>query len=156
MKQFRSLEDLARKLAEAPARVTLNVSEGILKTAVKVQGDAQKKFGTYQPAVGDFPAWTPLSEQTVAAKLKAGASGDDPLIGHSSSGKKSKTTNLRGSILVHVEGLTGIVGTNDEVAEWQEFGTKHIPPRPFLRPAVFENHAFLKEEMQRAIVKSYI
>ena len=39
--------------------------------AVKVRDDATKKFGHYQPAVGDLPAWAPLKPATVKAKLTA-------------------------------------------------------------------------------------
>ena len=34
------------------------------------------------------------------------------------------------------EGLTGIVGTNDPVGRWLEFGTSKMAARPWLRPAL--------------------
>ena len=35
------------------------------------------------------------------------------------------------------QGLTGIVGTNNEVGRWLEFGTSKLAARPWLRPAFF-------------------
>lgn len=34
------------------------------------------------------------------------------------------------------QGLTGIVGTNDPVGRWLEFGTSKMAARPWLRPAL--------------------
>lgn len=47
---------------------------------------------------------------------------------------------LQSSIATETDGLTSLVGSTDEVALHQEYGTATIPPRPFLAPLA-EAHA---------------
>ena len=49
-----------------------------------------------------------------------------------------RTGGLRDSISTHVEGAEATVGSVSPIALYQEQGTEHIPPRPFLGPAAFE------------------
>lgn len=37
------------------------------------------------------------------------------------------------------KGTTTLGAKVTQVAEWQEFGTKNIPPRPFMRPTIADN-----------------
>lgn len=46
------------------------------------------------------------------------------------------TGRLRDSLSWRVEHDTGIVGTNVEYAEYQEYGTRFQPAQSFLRPAL--------------------
>lgn len=102
-------------------------------------------IGTYQDRVGPFPAWKPLSVNTLTGgvsptgyrykgKFELGYN-EDPLL---------RTGNLRGSIQSMVIGRSAIIGSDDPVARWQEFGTqgsaKHIPipPRSFIGRAMAE------------------
>ena len=53
-------------------------------------------------------------------------------------------------------GVINMVSYNNEVsvaqvANWQEFGTEHIPPRPFLRPTLKDNQGIYTD-----IIKGYI
>jgi len=43
---------------------------------------------------------------------------------------------LRGSIDFEIKGAEGFVGSPLEYAIYQEFGTRYMPPQPFLRPAI--------------------
>lgn len=47
-----------------------------------------------------------------------------------------QTGALRDSISMTVTGLTAQIGSNDPAAAAQEFGTLHVPPRPFMLPAL--------------------
>ena len=128
--------------------------------AIKVRDTATKKFGHYQGASGGYPAWEQLKESTIKAKTKFGG-GEDPLIGHFS-GKKKKApwpAPLRTTIEMHVDGLVATVGTKDPLGKYHEYGAvgagkSHnvtIPPRPFLRPALFEETDFIRERLAAAL-----
>jgi len=163
-----TLGELARIFAGAPLKFEAAAHLELKRVALKVRDDATKKFGTYQPAVDDLPAWASLRPATVAAKMKAGSPGDDPLIGHySRNPRKRKKASykkavsafraggkwpmpLRSSISTHVESLTAQIGTDNPLAKWHEYGTtkgNYLPPRPFLRPAAFENQKYFRERM---------
>ncbi len=51
-----------------------------------------------------------------------------------------ETGMLQSSIATEIDGLTALIGSTDEVALHQEYGTATIPPRPFLAPLA-ETHA---------------
>lgn len=155
--KIKSLDELAIKLASAKAGMERNVNRAIYRCAVKVQATAKLKFGHYQPQFGSYPEWAKLKPDTVARKAKAGG-GEDPLIGHYSGGSKNKVypTPLRNSILVEVKGLTGIVGTNNPLGKYHEFGTHKIPPRPFLRPALHQEQDFIKKQIKEAVAKTLL
>lgn len=150
-----SFEELIMKFAVMPKIIEKEIEKSMKKSAMKVRDDATKKFGEYQPAVGPYPAWENLKEVTIKQKTKAGG-GEDPLIGHYSGKKLSKwPAPLRNTIGIKVEGMTAAVGTDDPIGEYHEYGTSHIPPRPFLRPALYENQDTIKnnikEGMQNAV-----
>ncbi|WP_088187545.1 hypothetical protein [Desulfosporosinus sp. FKA] len=152
-----TFSQLITKLVEAPAKVDTAAIVALKKCAVEVQKTAQEKFGEYQPAVGPYPAWNQLADSTIEQKAQAGG-GEDPLIGHypNSSGNKLYPTNLRQSltIKIHESALAAEVGTNNPIGKWQEFGTadgERIPPRPFLRPALYENEDYIKKALKEAL-----
>jgi len=158
-----TLGELAKKFATAPFKFDGVVNKELKVVGVKVRDDATKKFGQYQPAVGDLPAWAPLKPATIKAKERAGG-GEDPLIGHFASSKKHRKSGwksgsrkvwgmpLRSSIMLHVDGMVAHIGTDNPLARYHEYGApaKNIPPRPFLRPAAFENQKFFMERMALA------
>jgi hypothetical protein len=91
--------------------------------------------------------WAPLSTATIfgfhhpaagwlTGKDDRGFSGPDyqPLLGD--------TGHLQESISSEVDGLMGIVGSDDKIGLYQEMGTAEaeypIPPRPFLAKALME------------------
>lgn len=58
------------------------------------------------------------------------------------------TGNLRSSIIATpVSWDTVRIGTNVEYAIWQEFGTRYMSGRPYLRPAIYEN----KDQIKRIL-----
>lgn len=148
-----TLDQLARRFVAAPAKFHVSVNLAMVQAAILVRDTAVKKFGTYQPAVGEYPAWEPLKPETVARKEAAGSAGDDPLIGHYAGKRSNKAwpAPLRMTISMHVEDWVAQVGSDDPLAEYHEYGTVNIPPRPFLRPSLFEKaeevHALVSEGM---------
>jgi phage gpG-like protein len=70
--------------------------------------------------------WPALQPETVAERLRAGYAADQPLL---------RTGELKNSISWRAEGLTGLVGSDNDKAVYHELGTSSIPPRPFLVPA---------------------
>lgn len=153
VEKLTSFAQLAEKLQEKTWLLKTNAQAAVATSAVKVQSTAKSKFGTYQPGYGGFPAWSPLADSTIQQKARAGG-GEDPLIGHyvykSGGGAGGQ---LRGSILVKIGVMEATVGTNDPVGKYQEFGTSRgIPPRPFLRPALYQNHGEIMTAFREALL----
>ncbi|CAH2606518.1 conserved protein of unknown function (plasmid) [Rhodovastum atsumiense] len=145
MKTFGSLGAFLAHLATLPAAVHEAQKEGLKAGAKVVEREAKEEIGRYQPAAGPFPAWDRLSTATldgfnhpqaghIKGKRELGyAPPDNPLL---------REGHLRESISSGLENdHTAIVGSDDEVALWQEMGTPNalypIPPRSFLGRAAF-------------------
>ena len=73
--------------------------------------------------------WEPLADSTKSEKQSLGFAPPDyePLL---------RTGEMRDSIEGNSIGTVGEIGSNNQKAVWQEFGTVHIPPRPFISKAV--------------------
>ena len=67
--------------------------------------------------------WPDLAPSTIADKQAHGYATPKPLL---------RTGEMRDSITHTVDGNQGCVGSDSEIAFWQELGTRHIPPRSFL------------------------
>jgi hypothetical protein len=137
MKEFNSFGSFARFLG------TLAVARGLenamLETACQaVESRAKEKIGEYQPEAGPFSAWAPLAPSTKEGRLRAGYPDDEPLL---------RRGDLRDWIEHKVVGREGHVGSNSDVALWQELGTKTIPPRSFLGGAAFELAPIISREI---------
>jgi len=75
-------------------------------------------------AIGkDHELWPPLAASTIADKQHHGFPTPKPLL---------RTGALRDSIEYTVSGNEGAVGSNLDIAVYQELGTSRIPPRSFL------------------------
>jgi phage gpG-like protein len=153
VQKVNSFAELAAKLEEKTYLLKANAQAAVAVSAVKVQSTAKEKFGVYQPGIGGFPAWAPLKEATIKQKERAGGA-EDPLIGHYVRKKGGRAGGqLRGSILVQIGVMEATVGTNDKVGTYQEFGTSRgIPPRPFLRPALYQNQGAIMTAFRKALL----
>ncbi|WP_337021823.1 phage virion morphogenesis protein [Pantoea anthophila] len=120
------LEQFARKLSSASATIATGLEASFRVIVKEIEETAKEEIGIYQPAYGPFDAWAPLAESTKADRVRRGYSEDEPLL---------RSGELRDSIESEVVGLAAIVGTKSEIGLWQEVGTSHIPPRPFIGPA---------------------
>ena len=153
-----TLTALAERFAAMPNKFEACVKLELKRVGMRVRDTAVRKFGTYQPASGPYDSWSALSPRTILEKQEAGATSDDPLIGHYPPGKKNMVwpAPLRTTIESDVEGLRVNVGTADPLGEYHEYGTEsegggiHIPPRPFLRPAAFETEDYFRDRMKIA------
>jgi len=132
-KEFKSLGSFAKFLGtrEVALHETLHVALEVV--AAKMQKTARDEIGIYQPETGPFPAWAELAEFTVQDRLAQHYSPDEPLL---------RDGTLRDSITHEVEGLEAVIGSDSDIAVWQELGTVKIPPRPFLGTAAFHDAHF--------------
>ncbi|MDU3302770.1 MAG: hypothetical protein E7E83_15250 [Enterobacter ludwigii] len=119
---------------------------GLEVVAKTIEEEAKEEIGVYQPAVGPFDAWDPLAESTKADRVRQGYSEDDPLL---------RSGELRDSISHRVMGLAAVVGSTDDKAVWQEFGTDRIPPRPFIGPAYVKSFRKITEMVGFAVMKGF-
>lgn len=96
-----------------------------------VAEEAKSALGTYRYG------WPALQPATVSRK----STGDSPLL---------ETGELRGSIkaVVHSD-EEAEVSSDSPKAGWHEFGTRKIPPRPFLGPAADAKRTEVEELLIR-------
>lgn len=144
MKEFSSFGAFARHLAVTAAigeEVTHHITE---KAAEIIKEDAQKRIGEYQDGVGPFVTWAPLADSTKEDRVAKGFTEDDPLL---------RTGELRDSIHVSAKGNEAVVGSDSDIALYQELGTeKGIPPRPFLGPAGYESKLNIGEMSAKTVI----
>src|ERR1700736_2210525 len=94
--------------------------------------EAKRVIGTY-----DY-GWPQLSPKTLEHKFF-----NTPLL---------ETNAMRASIEWHAEGNSGEVGSNSDIAVFQELGTSRIPPRPFLAGATQHREDKIHKMAARAVV----
>jgi HK97 gp10 family phage protein len=106
-----------------------------------VAAKAKSYIGTYQQP------WPQLTASTQEDRVKHGFAANEPLL---------RTGELRDSIEWKVVSqVEAHVGSNNQKAVWQELGTRTIPPRPFLGPAVHQNEALIKRAVKQ-VVRDYM
>jgi HK97 gp10 family phage protein len=128
MREFSSFGSFARhleRLALEGEAVTAHITK---EAADLVQANAKARIGEYQDYEGPFTKWAELADSTKEERVRQGFTENDPLL---------RTGTLRDSIKVEAKGNEAVIGSEDEVALYQEVGTDHIPPRPFLGPALY-------------------
>jgi phage gpG-like protein len=104
----------------------------IARACEMIAAEAKRVIGTY-----DY-GWPSLAPSTLAKK-----SADTPLL---ESGK------MRASIEWNASGNTGAVGSNSDIAVYQELGTSRIPPRPFLMGAAVAMEPKIHALFKRAVM----
>ncbi|MGE1069479.1 hypothetical protein [Pantoea agglomerans] len=140
------LEQFARELSSSSARIATGLESSFRVIVKEIEETAKEEIGVYQPAYGPFDAWAPLAESTKADRIRQSYSEDEPLL---------RSGELRESIQSEVVGLAAIVGTKSKIGLWQEVGTKHIPPRPFIGPAYVRKIDPLMEAIGVVISSSF-
>ena len=102
-----------------------------LERATKLlQKKVKEKYGEYQPGAGPFMAWAELAESTKQDRERQGYSEDEPLL---------RKGDVRDSVERLVKDREGFVGSDSQIAEWEELGTKNMPPRSTMGSAGVEN-----------------
>ena len=134
MKKFNSLLEFSEHLIKAATVEIIAYHEGLKVAAELIQEDAKNQIGYLQPSVSSFPAWEELAASTKYEKELLGYGDEDndwqPLL---------RTGELRDSIQYEIDmsRFEAIIGSKSPIAAFQEFGTKTIPPRPFIGTAAF-------------------
>lgn len=130
MKEFKSLTAFGEFMAITPLAIAAELKRGLEMSAKAIEETAKAEIGKYQPEVGPFPEWPELAESTQAERERLGYTPNDPLL---------RTGDLRDSIKREVGNLEAVIGSESDIAAYQEFGTDKIPARPFMGPAAFHN-----------------
>lgn len=123
-----TLTSFAAHLAAISVEVEHRTHEGLEHAAVLVETEAKDEIGHYQDQAGPFQAWQELADSTKEDRARSGFAENDPLL---------RTGEMRDSIEHKVIGKTAYIGTDSQIAEYQELGTGRIPPRSFLGGAAF-------------------
>ncbi|MGS1028856.1 hypothetical protein [Burkholderia glumae] len=145
MKTFKSLTDFSLFAAVALPVITLaEMKAGLERCAALVETTAKDEIGTYQGSVGPFNAWAQLAQSTQDERSRQGYSPNEPLL---------RTGDLRDSIEHETEQFQAVIGSKEDVAAYQELGTKNIPPRPFLGPAVIRNSDQIAKILGAAVAR---
>lgn len=147
MREFGSLAAFASHLITLQASVALEAHRGLKEVAEAITKTAKGEIGSYQQAIGPFPAWAQLAESTVADRVAHGYTPDDPLL---------RDGKMRGSVSNEVVSLEAVVGSDSDIAVYQELGTDKIPPRPFLGPAVIHNHKVIRRILGAALARGVL
>lgn len=129
MREFDSFATFGRHLEKLALEGELVTDLATKKAAAIVLDDAQARIGVYQDSAGPFPAWAPLAESTTQDRISKGFSPFEPLL---------RTGGLRDSYATSQDGHEAVIGSDSDIAVYQEVGTPTIPPRPVLGPAAFE------------------
>jgi HK97 gp10 family phage protein len=132
MREF-SLSGFAAFIGGVAVEIHHAEHEALEKAAVIVETEAKRVIGTYEYG------WPPLTPSTLEKKAA-----DTPLL---------ETGKMRDSITHSVSGNEARVGSNEDIALWQEMGTPRIPPRPFLQGAVQHKIKEVCDVIGRVVVK---
>ena len=129
-----SLVGFAAHLTALKAEMAIETHEALEHAALLVETEAKAEIGTYQGAAGPFAAWATLAAFTQADRVAKGYPADEPLL---------RTGEMRDSIEHTIGVHEAEVGSNSDIAVYQELGTHGggwggpIPPRSFLGGAAF-------------------
>lgn len=129
-------KQLAEKLQRIRQHVIEFASLGVLEAAELIKEEAKSYIGHQQDN------WPDLAESTLAEKERSGYEVPAPLL---------RKGELRESIKVRHEGLQAVIGTDDPSAAIHEHGNEHVPPRPFLHPALFAKSKEVRVILQKAV-----
>lgn len=121
--------DLASRLSGLSSKEGVLTKEVLETVGLRIEEEAKEEIGYYQRSdVGPFAAWAELAPSTKKDRVRRGFPENEPLL---------RTGKLRDSIGHKVTGDGVAVGSDLDIALWQEMGTETIPPRPFLRVAAW-------------------
>jgi len=142
-KEFSSIADFCIHLAEVVVAVKVVEHHALENIGRLIERNAKAMIGHYQESVGPFPAWDELADSTKQDRSSKGYPENEPLL---------RDGTLRDSIEHEVQGGELVVGSKLDIAEYQEFGTKTIPPRPFIGPAAFSAKKHIEETLGLAVL----
>lgn len=144
MKSF-SVMEFCAFLDKQIAAVETGFRSELLGIGGIIEADSKGRIGSYHAQVGPFPMWEELAESTKAERLAKGYSDDEPLYREGDLERAISKEATSWTVCVGVKkdepSPKGTV-TLGQIALWQEFGAArkgvaHIPPRPFVGPALY-------------------
>lgn len=142
-RQLEGFGEAAAAFALRAAAMEL-VLQGELKRVMhRIEKTAAAMVGDYQPAVGGFAAWAPLSDVTIRRKVSRGYDVPAPL---------KASGDMLASFTHSTNGLEGLAGATDDKARYHETGTSKMPPRPVWGPAAFNNREAIQRLLGAAVV----
>jgi len=121
------LLELAAKFGEIALAQHEMEQHALEKVGKLVEKRAKEKIGEYQEEAGPFVGWADLADSTKADRVNKGFPEDEPLL---------RTGQMRDSVEHVVIDSEVQVGSDSDIAVYQELGTATIPPRSFLGGAV--------------------
>jgi phage gpG-like protein len=157
-RHFDSLGEMAVHLVARYELMKVTLEAGLERCAQKVEKTAKSEFGSYQPAVGPFQAWEPLSFNTLEGwgpfpgKVELGyAPPDNPLV---------REGDLRAAVTHETHDFEAVVGVREgregDIMTWHEFGTSRMPARPVLGPAAYRNRQAIQQILGAAAVTGIV
>lgn len=147
MKHFGDMASFAAHLTTMAVAVKKSEREILDRIGKQVKKRAKGKIGEYQDAVPPFAGWAELADSTKADRAKQGYPEDEPLL---------RSGDMRDSIGHKVQGNEVTIGSDSNIAVYQELGTEHIPPRSFLGGAMAEELPRLREILGEETVAALV
>ena len=123
MTKHLSLLEAIELFAVLPLEVKHENHRALERVGKLIEKEARRVIGTY-----DY-GWKQLAESTQSDRESHGYEPDEPLL---------RTGALRDSIRYTVGHNEVTIGSDSQIARWQELGTSRIPPRPFLSGAAHQ------------------
>ncbi len=150
MREFDSPGQFARFLATVKSRLPEAEKAGLKAAADILLHEIQNEAGHYQGAVNGLPAWEQLADATVAGRVHAGYTPNDPLL---------RSGDLRDSYEATVHGDHAEVGSADPIAGYLETGHDdeghgRLPPRPIVGGSLFRRIDDIVDAMVHPIIKA--
>ena len=135
------------KVAGMSMAIEHETHKALERAAKVVEAEAKREIGHYQSAAGPFAAWAELADSTKADRVAQGFTENDPLL---------RTGDLRDSITHAVGHHEAVIGSNSDVAVYQELGTRRIPPRSFLGGAMVRKSDTVAAILGAGVVKGLV
>jgi HK97 gp10 family phage protein len=141
--KFDSPLKFAEHLVKVATVELIAINKALDVAGKMVKAEAKHYIGHLQDKIGSAPvgdAWDELAESTKADKQRLVDNGTLSLSLNADFNPLMRTGELYRSIdyTVNMQGLEVVIGSTSPIAAFQEFGTQHIPPRPFIGRAAYE------------------
>ncbi len=142
--KFGSLADFAAHMLTLQRDMNLAAEATVMQGAALIKKRAQAAIGDPN---NDF-GWPPLAPSTIEQKRL----GNTPLY---ETGDLKRSIEISGPFHEGPRTVSAIVAATDKKAAYHEFGTGHIPPRPFLGPATAMSEADIEKIARRQLARAF-
>lgn len=146
-----SLLSFAGHMAGMVAEIDHAERRGLERAGDIVLEEIGESVGNYQPASGPFEAWAPLAAATMEDRERRGYPADEPELRdgtlRDSYGKTVSKPNF-------ASGGEVDVGSNLDIAEWQELGTDKMPARSIVGGAAARRSGEIAKELGESYVSA--